>query len=78
MAAIPIPVFLKTLAKHFGKAVDKGGDNEEPYRVRTQSFGDVCLHDRLFRERGGIGRHARLRILCRKAWGFKSPLAHIR
>ena len=25
---------------------------------------------------GEIGIHARLRILCRKAWGFKSPLAH--
>lgn len=23
---------------------------------------------------GGIGRHARLRIWCRKVWGFKSPL----
>ena len=25
---------------------------------------------------GGIGRHARLRILCRKVCGFESRLAH--
>ena len=30
----------------------------------------------IVRASGEIGRHARLRILCRKAWGFKSPLAH--
>jgi hypothetical protein len=28
------------------------------------------------RESGGIGRRARLRIWCRKAWGFESPLSH--
>lgn len=25
---------------------------------------------------GGIGRHARLRIWCRKTWGFKSLCPH--
>ena len=25
---------------------------------------------------GGIGRHAGLRSLCRKAWGFNSPSPH--
>ena len=27
-------------------------------------------------ESGGIGRHARFRIWCRKVWGFESPLSH--
>lgn len=26
---------------------------------------------------GEIGRHAGFRFLCLRAWGFKSPLAHI-
>ena len=26
--------------------------------------------------RGGIGRHARFRFSCRKAWGFKSLRPH--
>ena len=25
---------------------------------------------------GGIGRHTRLRGVCRKAWGFESPPEH--
>ena len=28
------------------------------------------------RESGGIGRHARFRIWCRKVWGFESPFSH--
>ena len=27
-------------------------------------------------ENGGIGRHVRLRGVCRKAWGFKSPFGY--
>src|SRR4051812_18440107 len=33
-------------------------------------------HEALSGGRGGIGRHARLRISCRKAWGFKSLRPH--
>ncbi len=28
--------------------------------------------------RGGIGRHARLRIWCRKVWEFESPRPHLK
>jgi hypothetical protein len=28
-------------------------------------------------ESGGTGRHAGFRFLCRKAWGFESPLSHL-
>jgi hypothetical protein len=38
-------------------------------RVETQAQASDC-------ESGGIGRRARLRIWCRKAWGFESPLSH--
>jgi hypothetical protein len=30
----------------------------------------------IIRGSAGIGRQAGLRIQCRKAWGFKSPLPH--
>ena len=40
-------------------------------RSRDSSEDSRCL-----RESGGIGRRARLRIWCRKAWGFESPLSH--
>ena len=38
----------------------------------------VSETSRPFRECGGIGRRARLRIWSRKGWGFESPLSQIR
>ena len=39
------------------------------WEVEWGIIDDTCVS-------GGTGRRARFRILCRKAWGFKSPLAH--
>ena len=44
-------------------------------RARAKRPAHSALSDRAG-GRGGIGRHARLRISCRKAWGFKSLRPH--
>jgi hypothetical protein len=41
-----------------------------------RSDDETIRHQPCSRESGGIGRRARLRIWCRKAWGFESPLSH--
>ena len=62
-----------------------GSRRNRPAHYRVKSFGErlairlKCAYDnrRTTGGRGGIGRHARLRIWCRKVWRFESSRPHL-